>query len=189
MRRIFPTMLLCCALALVCAACSEASDKKSGGGAAQPSNTTAAAGGGQGPVGQKAEDGNVVRVSARGVQVRAGGRADAEVSLDITEGYHVNANPPTDKNLIGTELKADAAEGITTGAPVYPQALLKKFAFDERPLAVYEGGAIIRLPVSADAKAAKGARTLPVKVRVQPCNDQACLPPRTVETTVPVTVE
>ena len=138
---------------------------------------------------QAADDADVVRVgSPKEVQIRAGGETEAEVRLDIKEGYHVNANPPTDKNLIGTALTVAGGEGLTAGAPVYPRAVMKKFEFDERPLAVYEREAVIKFPLRAAPSAARGQQTLPAKVRVQPCNDQACFPPRTIETTIPVTI-
>ena len=185
MSRIFLVMTLGGALAL--AACSSAGTGGEGG-----ANTAArggAPGAGRTAGGQKAADGEIVRArSAKEVEVKAGGEADAEVRLDIAEGYHVNANPPTDKNLIGTTLTVAGGEGVAAGAPVYPPALMKKFEFDERPLAVYEGEAIIKLPLRAAASAARVQQTLQAKVRVQPCNDQACLPPRTIETAITVTV-
>ena len=190
-------MLLCGALALL-AACSPAgtgdSSKGTTDSAAQKASATAssnAAGAGAAAAagGQKGAASEIVRAaSAKEVQVKAGGQAEAEVRLDIMEGYHVNANPPTDKNLIGTTLSVAGGEGLTAGAPLYPRAIMKKLEFDERPLAVYEREAIIKLPLRAAASAARGPQTLQAKVRVQPCNDKECLPPRTIETTIPVTV-
>lgn len=191
MHRIILMLLLCGSLAL--AACSggtgdSATNSSNNNRASQQANTGGAANTGQAQVGQMASDVEVVRASAAEVALSAGGRIEAEVRLDIIDGYHVNANPPTDKNLIGTQLTVAAVEGVEAGAPVYPRALLKKFEFDERPLAVYEREAIIKLPLRADAKAAKGRQMLQARVRVQPCNDQACLPPRVIETTIPLTI-
>jgi hypothetical protein len=131
---------------------------------------------------------DVVRVSAPPVEVRAGGRAEASVRLDITPPYHVNANPPSQSFLIPTELTLAPEPGVKPGKPAYPAALNKKFAFAEQPLAVYEGSAEIKLPLSVEASAAKGERTLRAKVRVQPCDDNACYPPRNVETTISLNV-
>lgn len=121
--------------------------------------------------------------------LQAGGSGEATITLDIKEGYHVNANPPSDKFYIGTQLDVTPAEGLKPGAPVYPSPVSRKFAFAEKPLNVYEREAVIKLPLQADASAAKGRHTLAARVRVQPCNDQACLQPRTLETSVNVTVE
>ena len=72
-----------------------------------------------------------------------------------------------------------AENGITTGAPVYPAPLTKKFAFDEKPLAVYEGTATIKLPSPRRDRTegrAHAAREAPRAA----CDDNACFPPRTV---------
>ena len=131
---------------------------------------------------------DVVSASADAVELRAGGAGEASVRLRIAEGYHVNANPPSDKFYIGTQLTVAPQSGIEPGQPVYPAALAKKFGFSPKPLAVYEGDAVIKLPLRADASAAKGRHDLPAKLRVQPCNDQACLQPRDIQTTIPVTI-
>ena len=130
----------------------------------------------------------VVTASVEEVKIDAGGSAETSVRLDIAEGYHVNANPPSDKFYIGTELTAEAQEGITPGKPTYPAALTKKFGFAEKPLAVYEGRVDIKLPLKAAATASKGRHTFKARVRVQPCNDEACLQPRTIEAAIPVIV-
>ena len=118
----------------------------------------------------------------------AGGEGEAVVRLDIAEGFHVNANPPSDEFYIGTEIKAAPQEGITPGKPVYPPAIRKKFQFSKKELAVYEGQAVIRLPLRADTAAAKGRHTFRAQIRVQPCDDKECLPPRTIEAYIPVMV-
>jgi len=121
-------------------------------------------------------------------RVAAGGEGEAVVRLDIAEGWHVNANPPSDKFYIGTEVQAAPQEGITPGKPVYPPALTKTFQFSDQPLAVYEGRAVVRLPLRAEASAAKGRHTFRARIRYQPCNDRECLQPRTVEAEIPLTV-
>ncbi len=130
----------------------------------------------------------VVTASAAGTELRAGGEGEASVRLRIAEGYHVNANPPSDKFYIGTLLTVAPQNGIEPGKPVYPAALKKKFGFSDQPLAVYEGEAVIKLPLRATAAATKGRYELPAKIRVQPCNDEACFQPRDVQTTISVTI-
>ena len=131
---------------------------------------------------------DVVRASAAGVEVRAGATAEAAVQISIADGYHVNANPPTYPYLIATKLEVTDEPGLVAGEPRYPAPLDVKFAFDPKPLAVYERRATIRLTLRADAAAVKGPRSLRAKVRVQPCDDTACYPPQTVETTIPVAI-
>lgn len=129
-----------------------------------------------------------VKASVEEVKLAAGGAGEAAVRLDITEGFHVNANPASDKFYIPTELRAEAQEGITPGKPVYPASVSRKLSFSEKPLAVYEGQAVIKLPLRADKNAAQGRHTFRVKLRVQPCNDQTCLQPREIEAAIPVTI-
>lgn len=132
---------------------------------------------------------DVVRASAAAVSIRAGSSVEAAVELAITNGYHINANPATYPYLIPTKLDIAPEPGIKAGAPVYPTPLTKKFSFDEKPLAVYEGVARIKLPLDVEQSTAKGARTLRAHIRVQPCNDQACFPPRTIEAVIPLTID
>jgi uncharacterized protein len=129
-----------------------------------------------------------VTASVEEVRLAAGGAGEAAVRLNIAEGFHVNANPASDKFYIPTELRAEAQEGITPGKPVYPASVSRKLSFSENPLAVYEGQAVIKLPLRADKSAAQGRHTFRAKVHVQPCNDQGCLPPRDIEAAIPVTI-
>ena len=122
------------------------------------------------------------------MQLSAGGAGEALVRLDIAEGYHVNANPPSDKFYIGTEVRAEPQEGVTPGKPVYPPAVTRKLSFSDKPLSVYEGRAVIKLPLTADKGAAKGRHTFRARIRVQPCNDEVCLPPREIEAAIPLTI-
>ncbi|HEX8723016.1 MAG TPA: protein-disulfide reductase DsbD domain-containing protein [Pyrinomonadaceae bacterium] len=130
----------------------------------------------------------VVTAKAEETRLDAGGAVEASVRLDIAPGYHVQANPAADKFYVATELSAQAQEGVTPGRPVYPPGLQRKLGFAEKPLSIYEGSPVIKLPLSADKSAAKGAHTFRARVRVQPCNDQTCLNPRDLDVTIPLTV-
>lgn len=121
--------------------------------------------------------------------IRAGAKGDAVLTLKIIEGYHVNANPASDKFYIPTEITASSEGGIRVLRPTYPRGEAKKFRFSEQPLLVYEGEVPLRLPLSVAADAEKGRRNLAAQIRVQPCNDEACLPPRRLAIAVPVVVE
>jgi hypothetical protein len=130
----------------------------------------------------------VVTATVEGAKLNAGGSGEAVVTLDIAAGYHVNANPASDKYYLPTELRAEPQEGLTPGKPLYPKSVTRKFQFSETPLSVYEGRAVIRLPLRADATASKGPHTLRATIRVQPCNDEVCLQPRNIDAPIPVTI-
>ena len=129
-----------------------------------------------------------VTATVEELKLDAGGAGEATVRLDIAQGFHTHANPATDKFYIPTELRAEPQEGITPGKPVYPPGVQRKLGFAQTPLSLYEGSVVIKLPVRADKNALKGRHTLRAKLRVQPCNDEACLPPRDIDAPIPVTV-
>jgi DsbC/DsbD-like thiol-disulfide interchange protein len=166
---------------LLCSACASGSRPAANAPGATPSPAVKVA-----PTPQATPQ--IVTAAAEEARVAAGGAGEAVVRLDIAEGWHVNANPPSDKFYIGTEVQAEAQGGVRPGKPVYPPALTKKFEFSDQPLAVYEGRAVVRLPLRADASAAKGRHTFRARVRYQPCNDRECLQPRTIEADIPLTV-
>jgi hypothetical protein len=122
------------------------------------------------------------------VKLDAGGAGQATVRLDIAPGYHVNANPASDKFYVATELRAESLAGVTAGKPVYPPGVQRKLGFEPKPLSLYEGSVQIKLPLRADANAARGRHTLRAKIRVQPCNDVACQQPREIDAPIPVTI-
>jgi thiol:disulfide interchange protein DsbD len=65
----------------------------------------------------------------------------------------------------------------------------RAFAFAEKPLAVYEGETEIKQPLKAAATAAQGTRTLPLRLRVQACDEKACYPPGTLDVPVALTIK
>ena len=132
---------------------------------------------------------DVVKISPSAVQIPGSGSADALVTLSISPGFHVNANPATFSYLIATELTTGKVEGFAVGSPDYPAAQKKKFQFAEEPLSVYEGEIPIKLNLRAEANAMTGTRALPVKVRVQACDEEQCFPPATLNSTIAVTLK
>ncbi|MEO7971541.1 MAG: protein-disulfide reductase DsbD domain-containing protein [bacterium] len=131
----------------------------------------------------------VVSAAPQPVEVKAGGTAQLIVPLKIQSGYHVNANPPTFAYLKATQLEIAPSEGISAAAISYPSPATRKFAFAEKPLAVYEGETEIKATIKADNGASKGAHSLVAHLRVQACDDQVCYPPGQIELQIPVTVK
>jgi hypothetical protein len=138
---------------------------------------------------QVSSSADVVKITAADLAVNAGQSVSAAIKLSIKLGFHVNANPPTFSYLIPTEVTAGKVEGVTAGKPAYPAAVKKKFQFADQPLAVYEGEALVTLPISVAAGTAKGPRSLPITLRVQACDEQQCFPPATLNATIQVEVK
>jgi DsbC/DsbD-like thiol-disulfide interchange protein len=169
-------------LALICAACG---DKQ----AARPNIPTDASPQATPAISRKLSSADVVKVSVPNAEITGGRSAQANVRIVVSQGYHINANPPTFPYLIATKVEASESKGITIGTPVYPAPLTKTFSFAKKPLAVYEGETAINLPLQAARDAAKGARVIPLVVRVQACDDSTCYPPAKIDLSLNLTVK
>jgi hypothetical protein len=111
------------------------------------------------------------------------------VYLAIQNGYHINANPPTYPYLIATALEVPPVNGLSIGKVSYPKSLNRRFAFAEKPLAVYEGETEIKATVKADKSTKQGKQSLAAKLRVQACDEAVCYPPGTLELVIPMIVK
>lgn len=117
-----------------------------------------------------------------------GSRVRMAVELRIQDGYHVNANPPTEDWLIPTEVAIEDAADLRIVEVFYPEAEEQEFGFWSGPLRVYEGAIAIGVVVEVDGSAALGDRDLGVAVTYQACNDEACFAPTQARTRIPVEV-
>ena len=132
---------------------------------------------------------DVVKASPQEVTLAAGESGDVVVKLEIKNGYHVNANPPSFSYLKATQLEITPAEGISVQSMNYPDPLTRKFAFSEKPLAVYEGEATLKARLKADKSTKPGTHNLSAKLSVQACDEAVCYAPGTMDVTVPVNIK
>ncbi len=122
------------------------------------------------------------------LSIQGGESAEVQVSLRILEGYHVQANPVEDQNLIPTTLSVEQQKDLDLGAPVYPKA--QRFNLEGMgDLPTFNGGLLIRVPVNAKKSARPGLRSLKASLHYQPCDAHRCLAPRTFTFEVPVRIE
>jgi len=187
MKQLTVSLLFACALLVTLSACANDSSQTNAPANAPNAVANANANAAATPAPKSPLEG-IVSASVERVELSAGGTAETGVRLKITSGYHVNANPATEKFLIPTSLEVKPEAGITVDHIVYPKSLKKKFPFAETPLDVYEGDAVIKFTVRATRDIAAGEHTLRARVRVQPCDDEKCYPPSTIETSLPVTI-
>lgn len=138
---------------------------------------------------QKITSTSVVKAIPSNVTISRGSSAEATVQLNIDRGYHVNANPPSYPYLKATEIEIPTAHGLSVAFITYPDALTRKFAFAEKPLAVYEGQTPIKINLKADKSTPPGSLNLSGKLRVQACDEQVCYAPGTIDLSIPVTVK
>jgi Disulphide bond corrector protein DsbC len=102
------------------------------------------------------------------------------VVMNIRPGFHVNAREKSEEYLIATDLKAQLPSGFSGGEVVYPKGKLETFTFSKKPLNVYQGTVVLRLPLNALATAPLGQQHIPLKLRYQACSTELCLPPTTL---------
>ena len=132
---------------------------------------------------------DVVKATPEQVTLAAGESGEAVVKLEIRNGYHVNANPPSFPYLKATELQITPSDGISVQSMRYPDPLTRKFAFAEKPLAVYEGEATLKASIKADKSTKPGTHNLSGKLSVQACDETVCYAPGTMDVTVPVNIK
>ena len=112
-----------------------------------------------------------VSVTARLVPSSTG--ADLIVTIDIEAGYHINANPASDPNLIPTQfLLAEYPELKIK----YPAAQMFKAPFAPQGIAVYEG----RITLHGQLPQKSLRQPAAASLRIQACNDKVCLAPATM---------
>jgi thiol:disulfide interchange protein DsbD len=114
--------------------------------------------------------------------------ARAALVAEVAPGFHINDHHPTLDYLIPTELKLEPPGVITVRDVIYPRGTMKKFAFSDSPLSVYEGKVVVGALLQIARKARPGAYALKGKLTYQACNDHACLPPSTVPLSLDVKV-
>jgi hypothetical protein len=132
--------------------------------------------------------GNVLNfLPPRKVTAKAGATVDSALPLQLRPGYHVNSNTPSDEYLIPLRLTWEPATLAASGFG-FPKPQMEKYSFSEKPLSVFTGDFEIVTHFKAAAGAAPGPSTLTGKLRYQACNSTMCLPPKTLEVSVPVEI-
>jgi hypothetical protein len=105
----------------------------------------------------------------------------------MAKGYHVNSDKPLEKHLIPMKFVLTPAP-LALVSVVYPKAHEATYQFQKQPLSVVTGPFDVVATVKAPAGGAKGTYKLPGTLRYQACTETLCLPPRTIQFTIPVIV-
>lgn len=104
------------------------------------------------------------------------GPATLALSVTVEKGWHVNANDPDRPYLVPTTLDIDPPSGTTIQSIRYPDPVVRALGF--------ASGTTLRLYEGAFEIAVRVAGTLPerfdAKLGYQACNEETCLPPRTL---------
>lgn len=134
-----------------------------------------------------AQLGNVIGYTPpQRVTVKAGAPVDSALKLNLKQGFHVNSSTPSEDYLI--PLKLTWNEGALEAAgTTFPKPEYHKYSFAQMPLSVYTGD--FEIVTHFKAKAKPGVSSMTGKLRYQACNDNMCLPPKTLEVKVDVEVQ
>ena len=97
------------------------------------------------------------------------------VTLTIDPGYHLNANPASIDYLIPTVVTVPSAPDAKI---TYPAGQVFKPKFSPEGISVYEGSVAIRAELTKGRLAS--ATSTPLRIDVQACTAQICLPPATL---------
>ena len=107
----------------------------------------------------------------------------------MSAGFHLNSNRPLQGHLLPTQLVVEAPAAVKAGAPVYPEGRRVRPGSGRQELSIYEGEAVVRVPIRAEASARAGEAVLKLALRYQACSERECLPPAAVELSVPIRIE
>jgi uncharacterized protein YyaL (SSP411 family) len=99
----------------------------------------------------------------------------ATFTLQIADGYHVNARQPGPDYLLPTVANLTTDAPAAVGPVGYPAPAPWDAAGTR--VAVYQGAARFEVPVTLPADAPEGAYELRLTVRYQACSESECLPP------------
>lgn len=132
------------------------------------------------------ESGSIVEVHIpRNIEVPVGSPVEVCLSIDVAEGFHLQANPPSEETLIATELKLQPHPEVTIGSPVYPKSKPIRLQGSNSDLAVYDGTFEIAVPLEVAPRSDGGTISLKGQLHYQACDDERCFFP----TSTPVELE
>ncbi len=117
------------------------------------------------------------------VTVTAGKPSPVALHFRVAQGLHINSHTPSEKYLIPTDFSIPDGQDVRLAAANYPAGITISLAIDPKTkLSVYTG----EFTIQARIVSAPGNHLLQAKLHYQACNQDRCLPPKTI--TVPIDV-
>jgi len=109
--------------------------------------------------------------------VKAGQAARVALQVRFFDNWHINSNQPLDEFVIPTEIRPDPNRNLKVSAVLFPAHTLKRFAFSDDQLAVFEKQITICMELQID-KRVKSPLQLAGRLYYQACDDLRCLAPQ-----------
>jgi hypothetical protein len=117
------------------------------------------------------------------VAVTTGKPSVVALHFRVAQGMHINSHVPSSNFLIPTTLSFPSDPGVRLEATSYPAGIEITLPIDpSSKLSVYTGEFVIHARLVADA----GEHSVQARLHYQACNDNECLPPKTI--VVPIDV-
>jgi hypothetical protein len=117
------------------------------------------------------------------VSVPVGKPSPVALHFRVAEGYHINSHTPSDDFLIPTTFSIPDGMGVRLDAATYPAGALISLAFDPTTkLSVYTGEFIVHARIVATS----GNHLVKARLHYQACDQNQCMPPKTID--VPIDV-
>jgi hypothetical protein len=117
------------------------------------------------------------------VTIPAGKPTTIELHFRIASGLHINSHTPTERELIPATISIPAGSGVRLIGVVYPPGTDFTLPLDPATkLSVYTGELIIQARIVA----APGDHLVEAALRYQACDNNACMPPKTITTAIDV---
>ena len=122
------------------------------------------------------------------VVARQGASLEVKTAVLLKPGYHVNSNTPSESYLIPLRLTWEPG-ALDAVEVVFPKPHMEKYEFSDVPLSVFTGDFHLVTKFKVAANASSGPGLAVGKLRYQACNNNSCLPPKTIEIKLPVVVQ
>jgi hypothetical protein len=117
------------------------------------------------------------------VTVPADKASPVALHFRIGQGLHINSHSPREEYLIPTTFSIPEASGVRLDGATYPAGTDFTLPVDPKTkLSVYTGEFAIQTRIVAT----RGNHMVEAKLRFQACDQNACMPPKTI--TVPIDV-
>jgi hypothetical protein len=111
------------------------------------------------------------------VTIPAGKPTTINLHFRIAPGLHINSHTPSQDELIPTNLTIPAGSGVRLDGVVYPPGMEFTLPLDPNTkLSVYSGEFILQARIVA----APGDHLVEARLRYQACDNNACMPPKTI---------